>query len=224
MTWGHPDVSPALAIAYRFGAVIWLLAVAMGLGYLMNYANRPGDQGSPVKTWPGVNGVQHSAAKPTLLLFAHPQCPCTRASIQELSVILAQCRDRVDCRVLFYQSEAQQLEWVNSPCWRQAESIPGIQLVRDWDARLAGEFGVRTSGHALLYAPSGQLLFEGGITPSRGHQGENGGSQKLLALIESAFSNDTAVMLQSVRTETHHVFGCPLQAPRALASELPHSG
>jgi hypothetical protein len=39
----------------------------------------------------------------------------------------------------------------------------------------AKRFGALTSGHFLLYRPSGELVFKGGITPSRGHRGDNAG-------------------------------------------------
>ena len=44
-------------------------------------------------------------------------------------------------------------------------------------------FGAKTSGHATLYGTGGQLLFEGGITGSRGHQGDNAGVSSIAKLL-----------------------------------------
>ena len=42
-----------------------------------------------------------------------------------------------------------------------------MEVVIDDEGRLAKEYGVRTSGHALIYGPGGRLLFSGGLSPSR---------------------------------------------------------
>jgi hypothetical protein len=52
----------------------------------------------------------------------------------------------------------------------------------------------------VLYAPSGKLLFTGGITVSRGHQGNNPGREALISCLTTNNSNDTL----------WPVFGCPL--------------
>lgn len=209
---------------YRIMALVWLLAVAGGLGYLMDYAGRPGERGEPSETWPAESRVRHSRIKPTLVLFAHPKCPCTRATIHELSRLLSRCHEQVDCQILFYQSENEGPEWAKTYCWRSAELIPGVKLIHDHEARLATRFGVRTSGHILLYDQSGRLMFEGGITPARGHEGANLGRDKLLALIDSCEQMQDAKSDGRVQTATNHVFGCPLHATEASASSLPNSG
>jgi hypothetical protein len=48
------------------------------------------------------------------------------------------------------------------------------------DARLFGAF---TSGQTFLYNPGGRLLFNGGITASRGHSGDNIGRDGIVALL-----------------------------------------
>jgi hypothetical protein len=60
-------------------------------------------------------------------------------------------------------------------------------------------FGALTSGHTVVYDPSGRLLFSGGITSARGHAGENMGSELILAQLA-----------RKTNPQTHAVFGCPL--------------
>ncbi len=69
----------------------------------------------------------------------------------------------------------------------------------------AGRFGVKGSGHVLLYQPSGRLVFSGGITPSRGHEGDNPGRAAVISLVLQGRSpvNRTPV------------YGCPLLEPPA---------
>ncbi len=57
------------------------------------------------------------------------------------------------------------------------ESIPNSTLLPDVDGVWLKTFNVKTSGHVLLYHPNGNLLFSGGITASRGHEGDNSGKE-----------------------------------------------
>ena len=53
----------------------------------------------------------------------------------------------------------------------------------DDDGREARLFHAETSGHTALYGAQGQLIFDGGITVSRGHEGDNDGTEAILALL-----------------------------------------
>ncbi len=77
---------------YSLAAGIWLTLIAIGLGFLMRYANAPGDRGNPLIAWPVDSVVTRSKTRPTLLVFAHPKCPCTRATIDELAWVLRDAR------------------------------------------------------------------------------------------------------------------------------------
>jgi hypothetical protein len=139
------------------------------------------------------------------LIFAHPRCPCTRATIGELAVIMARCRDRVDARVLFYKPKGSAPDWEQTDTWRDAGRIPGVRVGVDPDGAEAARFSARTSGHALLYGPEGALLFSGGITASRGHAGDNPGRDSVVALVAGG----------DPQARETSVFGCPLAASDA---------
>jgi hypothetical protein len=69
----------------------------------------------------------------------------------------------------------------------------------------SARFGATTSGHAVLFDRAGRKLFDGGITPSRGHQGDSEG----LRAIELRLAGIHA----SARTD---VYGCPLFDPAVV--------
>ena len=83
-----------------------------------------------------------------------------------------------------------------------APAVAGAATVGDPRAAEAGRFGVATSGHALLFDRDGRLLFSGGITPSRGHEGDNFGASAILARLDG----------RPAPAESP-VFGCPIDAP-----------
>jgi hypothetical protein len=133
--------------------------------------------------FPRSSVVQLVADKPTLLLFAHPHCPCTRASLHELDGLPAETKDKVSVIVVFTVPDGVPAGWEKGDLWKLATSIPSLRVIRDPGGREAHRFDVEGSGHVLLYAPSGQLLFSGGITASRGHEGDNAGSSAVVSFI-----------------------------------------
>src|SRR5689334_12153127 len=56
-------------------------AVAVGVGCLWRFENTPGPSPSPTREWPDASRVHLASDRFTLVLFAHPHCPCTRATI-----------------------------------------------------------------------------------------------------------------------------------------------
>lgn len=209
-------------------AATWLLLVAFGLCILMMYANRPGQSGRLAVSWPTAIESRHSTSKSTLLVFAHPRCPCTHATIDELAWVMTRCADQVECQVLFVHPKGKSLEWVQDDLWRKASSISGVNVCTDGDGQLAKVFGAQTSGHVMMYDTSGRLRFEGGITPSRGHRGSNVGRQQLVNLTnEGQRLTATTVWVESsqksrVSIDSTCVFGCPLFSMRS-SSTLDHA-
>jgi hypothetical protein len=161
---------------------------------------------TPVKASPQVAifpsncAFQLVADKPTLVLFAHPHCPCTRASLRELDGLLGQTQNRVSAIVVFTIPDGVSAGWEKGDLWNAALTIPGLRVIRDPGGREAHRFDVQGSGHVLLFASSGQLLFSGGITASRGHEGDNAG---LTAVVSFILAGHAAVSQTPV-------FGCSL--------------
>jgi hypothetical protein len=189
---------PLIAIC----AVIWLAATGYGLHAMMVYKSRPGPVGPTPKLWPQNALITLSADKPQLVMFAHPKCPCTEASIGELNALAAEARDKFQATVSFYEPNSNAETWTNTVNVHSARSIPGVRVVFDKDGSLAKQFGAQTSGHTVLYSPNGKLLFSGGLTGSRGHLGDNAGFESILKSINDGNASPTEM--------TAKVFGCDL--------------
>src|ERR1051325_7046654 len=69
--------------------IFWVTGVSSGLWIVWAYENRPGLEAHAPRQWPAQTALVRAGDRPTLLFVAHPQCTCTRASIQELAEILA---------------------------------------------------------------------------------------------------------------------------------------
>lgn len=177
----------------------WLLAVSIGLKLLNGYAAVPGRPSAPPMTWPESSRLDRVPRQPVLLLFAHPQCPCTRATLEELDGIMAHVNGQVTAYVLFLRPPTASARWAESALYRKAARIPGVRIVVDNGAE-AGRFHVATSGAAVLYDELGHLVFHGGITSARGHAGMNAGRATL----------QQSILRGAPGCESTAVFGCAL--------------
>ena len=181
---------------------LWVLAIVTGFAFLLRYKNTPSDQGRPPAQWPAASAVPRNPRGATLLMFVHPRCPCTQASISELARLLPATPTGFRAEVVVAEPEGIPDGWSDTELVRRARAIQGVHVVRDEANREAARFHALASGLVVLYDESGRRLFSGGITPSRGHEGDSFGRRRLLAVL----SGRTADRDQSP------VFGCALGA------------
>ena len=182
-------------------AIVWLIIVGGGLAALARYSGTPLPSSAVFAHWPADSHVPRSERQPALIMFAHPQCPCSRASLGELARLMVRVQGRVAPIVLFYRPADAEFGWERTDLWDSAAMIPGVQVATDVEGIEAERFGVAVSGHVLLYDTRGRLVFSGGITPARGHAGDNAGSAAIASLLNTGH-------LQTARTPT---FGCYLR-------------
>lgn len=188
-------------VVISLAAAAWVVGVVAGAGALWRHQSTPGPVAAPPASWPDeVDGLSAPTGAPALLLFAHPRCPCTRASIEETARILAGAGGGVDVRFVFRVPERADASWTDGDSWRRASAIPGAATISDPGGVLHAVFGVTTSGHALLYDAGGSLLFSGGVTGSRGHEGANPGRSAIAALLRG----------EAPAVRETPVYGCPL--------------
>lgn len=181
----------------------WFCGVMSGFSYLLYYDATPDQGAEPPTQFTEQLASAIDRERPRLLLFAHPRCPCTRATLNTLAEIIAGSPVRPNVEVIFSIPTLADREWTMNDIVRQAETMTGVHVVADTDGKLAEHFGVKTSGHVLLYDSEHRLQFSGGITPGRGHSGESVGSISVCNVLknESPAAHSTAV------------FGCKLVSP-----------
>jgi hypothetical protein len=191
------------AIACALGG-LWLAGVVAGSCFLWSYANTPGDEAEPPKHWPRASALPRSSYQPTLVLFAHPRCPCTVATLRELERMLARCPGRLHTVISFTRPSGVDHDWVDGRCLEIAMEIPDVHTLIDAHGREAALFRSTTSGHVCLYDVSGQLVFHGGLTRSRGHEGTSTGHEAILTFVSGRRGATRS-----------NVFGCPLHPQHA---------
>jgi hypothetical protein len=180
---------------------VWLIGMGWVMKKIADYKKTPGVQATPSLSWPKESRLPRKAHQATLLLFVHPHCPCTRATLSELARLMTSLRGRLSACLVFIQPSSFSEDWAKTDLWIEARRIPDVQTLIDQDGQQAWYFRSSTSGQVLVYAADGRLLFNGGITPSRGHEGDNLGVRRIISLVKTGHADQA----QSP------VFGCPLQ-------------
>ena len=183
-------------------AIIWIGAIAAGLIAINNYSQADGPVGEISRQWPTEAGpIPKPASKSLLVVFFHPECSCSDATVAELNELLAKVpRDRVETVAAFVKPSGWTDAQLKGSLWKDASAIPGVRVLEASD-RDAEIFGARTSGHAFLYDRRGSLRFSGGLTPSRGHMGDAEGPSAIIKALRVGGSGDPLFT---------RIFGCGL--------------
>lgn len=192
-------------------ALAWFTLVGVGFWKLFVYSNNPGEDARVSADWPKNTHLSRDHGVSTLIIFAHPHCPCSAATIGELERLIPQIRDKANSVIVFFKPAKKSDDWVkNETLWKRALSIPGVHLEIDDGGIEASLFDAKTSGQTFLYDSEGKLVFRGGITPARGHMGDSVGRSSILQYFKSGTTQITEAP----------VFGCSLKNPkRAVAGE-----
>lgn len=175
---------------------LWLAAI-LAAGYVWErYDATPGPAEVPVAAAP--------IAKPSgwrLTVYVHPRCPCSRATIQQTIALAGEC-PHLSVRVVFVRPPNTPAGWERGELWEQAERLLGATVTCDVDGVEARSVGAETSGAAVLTDPTGQAVFLGGLTSSRGRDGEGAGRR----VVRGWVRGEAAVA-------SSPVYGCPLHTP-----------
>jgi hypothetical protein len=183
------------------GAALWCACIALGLGSLWSYESKPGAASPPPMAWPAESRMTPASSDQLqLVMFVHPHCPCTRASVGELALLMANCQGRLQAQVLFIKPANMPEKWEETDLWTSVTAIPSVKAICDEGGVEARRFGAHTSGHCVLYDKDKHVLFAGGITSARAHSGDNAGRSAITALVHQ----------QPVTTASTPVFGCSL--------------
>ena len=187
--WWH-----AAALALLVGWIIF--QIASGLAYEL----KPAAVESAASGWPAGTALS-LGTRGALVLFLHPHCPCSRATVSQLDRLLTAAQaDDMKVEIVFVGPDADSSTVLS----RAVAKLSGVERQSDVAGDLARRFGARISGEAFAYDGAGRLVFHGGLTSARGHEGD---SYALTALIQ--WLRDGALPATS-DTNEFPTFGCRL--------------
>lgn len=177
--------------------IVWAGCAGFGWWAASEYSfATDADAVSTVPTeWPVDSAIERSATRPTLLVFLHPRCPCSRATISELERLIALTPpgEWPAIRIIASAPVGADDQWWSSPLVARACQLPGAHLVRDVDGQESDRFGARVSGTTLLFNRTGRMIYAGGVTMGRGHEGANRGLDAVARLLRDPSSLEPAI-------------------------------
>jgi len=165
--------------------VVWFVSVGAVFAGVAVYKGTPGDPAGPAPlVFPDAPPLERAEGERKLLVFLHPRCACSHATLAELERLLVGApRQGLSVDLIFLLPEGEDEGFADTALHRKASRIPRSRSHLDRGGALAARFGAGTSGHTLFYDEAGALRFSGGITPSRGHEGASQGGQRLATLL-----------------------------------------
>ncbi len=190
--------------------LIWLSGTASGFFLLGAYHVRPGQPGKPLVRWPEGCPVRLDPDRPTLLIFLHPRCPCSRASVAELASIAASYRGRFAAHAILYRPEGPSEDWDQAEAAATDEaSIPGLRRWTDRSGRWATDSGSRRLGRVLADPrPWMERLLREAASPLRAAIGGGISASK-------PWSNASSE--RDVEPRVKLIFGCPILDPASTS-------
>lgn len=172
-------------------AFAWLSAAGIGMWALHRHDTTAGGGAAAPTDWPAGSSLSRDATRYTLVVFLHPRCPCSRATVDVLTELVARAAaanagQRLAVTVCMDRPDGADESWDHTALWRKVRAVDGARLIADRNGVEAHRFGAATSGQSMLYNPAGKLLFSGGLTESRGEAGESAGMDAILRDIGGA--------------------------------------
>ena len=171
---------------------VWLAVVALAQSPWLQWENAPGAEAVQLKGWPEGSTIPRDRTSRYVLMFVHPQCPCTRTSLRLLEQA-ADLHKAVQWRVVAWRPRKSD--------WRPETTLP---VFMDEGGAETKRFGVTTSGHVLsLDSGAGVVLFSGGLTNVRGSSEAGMGFE----LLQASLRAEPPTRASSL------TFGCSLVTP-----------
>ena len=198
------STAPTGSFFWRVAVFGWVVGAAVGIFALSDYSATQGMPARADSTWPDPPGIDFPEHGGCVLMFAHPRCPCTRASLAELDNLMRDLESKAT--VVFWQPPAGSSEWCDSDLIQFARRSTRLQVFLDEGGQVTSLFGGRTSGTCLVFDRTGTLRFNGGVTAGRGHRGKTAAHQQIAAILRK---DDSSVGPSS--QQSFPVFGCAIQ-------------
>jgi hypothetical protein len=200
---------------------LWMAGLLVAAGAMSSRRETRAAVQAPLERWPTASRLVRDSGAPTLVMFAHPYCECTKASLAELRELAPRLEGKVRSYILFARSAKESVESSRSENRILAESIHGVTIVDDQEAREADRFGATTSGQIMLFDAGGEVLFTGGIGPLPHYAGRSPMLLSLIAAIESLSGGGP----MGARVQMPNaVFGCELHGKGNAPRPIPRTG
>lgn len=145
-------------------AALFIVVLAIGAaGGVFWASSRPVEE-DPGATWPEETSVPLDLTRPTLVLFVHPHSPGAQQALDEVARLEKKFDGRVAVSVRVYRGNGAMPGWEKEAVWQKAGQVSS-DVAADPTGDVARQFGVAPAETAVVYAPSGRLMYRGSVVP-----------------------------------------------------------
>jgi hypothetical protein len=182
-------------ILFFLAFAIWLVIVGFAFHKAMQWESSPGKAASaplilPTKT-----------DRTRLVLVIHAMCPCSYATLKNVLSLPPSELAQVDITVVFTGPGATSDS--TAPNIRLAKTLKTASLIYCGEQEAVQKYHAHTSGQCFIYNRTGNLVFSGGLTSTRGGEGDSAGLNALRLTLQGKECPSMAP-----------VFGCALETPQ----------
>lgn len=160
---------------------IWAVALFSIVFKFTFYTSAAGPVGELAQKLP--NSIVANPHSYNMYVILHPECACSQATLSEIERIQARTNNQIKIHLVFVKLK-QTEHHENSKLFARASSLSDMSVLVD-SGEIAKSLGALTSGQVLLYNPSNDLVFAGGVTQARGHEGPNDGAESIVNIVSS---------------------------------------
>jgi hypothetical protein len=191
-----------------------LAAVAGGWYLLTSYALRSEQplEAGVAERWPAGSALQRNQDGLTVLLFLHPKCPCSKATLAEIEQLTPHFLQTQGAPpklvVVATTPKGADESWLDTETIERARALPFASIFVDEEGAEAQRFGAVTSGLVLCYDAHGERSYAGGVTVARGHEGDNAGCRAVESILKGERNKSAGIP----------AFGCRLCLPGSESS------
>lgn len=169
--------------------ILWLVGISLGSYFMFLHEFTPGRSLPAPQRLPEAlqATIPTEGQKLTLFFAVHPDCPCTRASVEQLDRFLTKFRREARAVALFWTedgSSSSKSQPTNSRYWERLNRLDTVVTIQDPQGLLAEKLGSLVSGATVAYDSDGKLVFQGGLTATRGHAGPSVGIDALTYIVQ----------------------------------------
>src|SRR5690606_33073432 len=125
-------------------------AVLTCIVFVERYSNTAGEVAPSQGAWPLETQLVRTGDRPAAILFAHPKCPCTQATIQEFQRLEARFPGAFETLAVFTLPASDAEDWKSSRLIQQARNLRSARLIFDQGGEEAARFQAHVSGQVLL--------------------------------------------------------------------------
>ncbi|TAE25034.1 MAG: hypothetical protein EAZ92_12815 [Candidatus Kapaibacterium sp.] len=202
--------------------ILWAVCVCAGIGFFAWYDVRSTSQSAAPDELPATTQFVLPTEIPSVAMFLHPRCACSHASLAEFAKLAREFGNQATFRIIFFKPASVELSWIEhdnlfAKAHTLASTLNNVHVSIDEGGKESERFHAEISGFIVAYNAAGKLLYNGGITGSRGHEGNNAGEAVLRKILHdivrtSAMPRSSEFQYSSViQSAIAPTFGCTLR-------------